>query len=248
MRRLLAIAIVMVAVRGHADTLGQVKAAVGRLRAAAPVRATYTLQQAVDAKGKFANRNTERTAAVEVAHDAGGVSITIPKTMLDNASREARGRTAAETPARDAIGSVRTLTVLEAIDFRDPLLDILENSVVTEEKRVAYRGHPARLLVLKVTEPPRDKNGGASITIGSSETKDRMNLWIGDDDLPLAADRVQETTGGFLFIKGTVKTSSAYTFGHTADRIFVTRLESNDSGSGMGQKVQRRAVQTLALH
>lgn len=247
MKRHLAVGILLVAVQAEADTLADVRAAVARLRATTPVKAVYTLQQVVLAKGKFANRNTQRTSSVEITHDATGLTFNLAKPMLDDLSREARSRKGGEQPARDAIGSIRTLSVLEAIDFRDALLDILENSVVTEEKRVAWHGRQVRLLVLKVSEPPRDRNGGTTITIGSSSTKDRMNLWIGDDDLPLAANRVQETTAGILFINGTMKGTSAYTFGYSADRIFIARLESKDDGSGMGQHVARNAVQTVAL-
>jgi len=246
MRRLFAAICVLVTVRAGADTLSDVRNAVGQLSAKQPIRATFATDQLVKSAGKFANENTSRSVTAEVAHDAAGVSITIPQTLLDKVSRAANATKASESPQQHLIGAIRTIDVVEALDYRDSLLLLLRNATVTQEKRVVFRGQPARLLTLKLNTEAEKEPG--SIRIGSSKTDDQMTLWVADDNLPVAADRVIKTAGGFLFIKGTFTGHSNYTFHHVADRLLLARLETNDSGSGMGQNVEKTAVQTLTVH
>jgi len=80
------------------------------------------------------------------------------------------------------------------------------------------------------------------------KSEDRITLWVGDDNLPLAAERTQKSTGGVMFLHATYVGHMSYTFGHTADRLILARLEATDSGSGMGQNVDKTSVQTLTLH
>ena len=219
-----------------ADTLGDVRAAVGRLGARQPVRGTFAVEQSVKAAGKFSNENTARSVSLEVLHDGAGVSITIPQALVAARSDAARG----------AIGSIRSLAVVEALDFRETLLEMMEHATITAEKRVAHGGRPARLLVLKLQ--PRPKKESGSIRIGSVNSEEQLSLWVGDDNLPLAAERVQKTTAGFLIFHGSTEGRTSYTFAHTPDRLLVARMEASESGAGMGQKIDVKSVQTLTLH
>jgi hypothetical protein len=244
MKRLLGVVCALVAMRGGADTLFDVKATVNRLSAKTPIRATYVLQRNVKTAGRFANDNSVRTVTVEVTHDATGITIAIPQQLLDKASQESH--TLADNPAQSAIDSISPTSVIEAIDFRDRFISMLEGSTVTEEKRVVFRGRPARELVLKLNPVMRKSKN--SVEIGSSKTDQTLNLWVGDDNLPIAAERKEKTTAGFMMIKATHEGRTSYTFAHTADRFFLARVETNGSGSGLGQNIQESSVQTVALH
>jgi len=247
MKRLMGILCVLVALPADADTIGDLKSAVNRLEAKQPVRATYATELAVKTAGRFANEKTERNVSVEVVQDASGVSITIPQALIDKASQEAHSRSGEwDNAARNAIASISSINVVEALDFSDSLMGMLNYGAVIEEMRVAFRGRTARLLVLKLSQPPRTKNG---IQIGSVKVdQDRLNVWVGDDNLPLAAERIQKTTGGFMIFHADSASRTSYTFAHTADRLILTRLETSVSGSGMGQNVDTSSVQTMTLH
>jgi hypothetical protein len=235
MTRLLAI--LLLAFPASASTLDDVRAALRHLDAKQPVRATLTIDEQVKAAGKYANNSAKRLATADVGHDASGVSITIPQTLLEEARKS--------SPAQDAIGSIRTVSVIEALNFRDALLKLLEGATVTEEKRVVLGGTPARLLVLKLN--PRPRREGNSIQIGSVKNDERLSLWIGDDHIPLAGERHQNTTAGFMFIKGTFAGHTRYTFSRVHDRLVLARMESREGGSGIGQKFDRQSVQTITV-
>jgi hypothetical protein len=242
MKRLIGMMCALVALRAGADTLGDLRVAVGRLSAKTPVRATFAARQFSKESGRFANENVQRSVSAEVAHDAAGVSITVPQTLLDEVSR-ARNR--GDASAQNLIGLIGTVAIVDALNFRDSLLAMLDHAVVMREERAPYLGKPARHLLLKL-QPPAKKSG--SFEIGTVKTDDELSLWIGDDSLPLAAERTQESTAGFMFFHGTYSGRTSYTFAHTANRLVLARIETSGNGSGMGQNVKTTDVQTLTLH
>ncbi|HEV7920811.1 MAG TPA: hypothetical protein VGR02_08490 [Thermoanaerobaculia bacterium] len=242
MRPLGVILCALVALQAGADTLADLRAAVGRLGAKQAVRATLAVDVAMKAAGKFSNQNMARTLSLEVAHDAAGISLTIPQTLLDRRAGGGRGNKAVQ-----AIGSIQPLEVVEAIDYRETLLALIEGATVLSEKRAPHNGRPVRLLVLKL-KPRPEKNDDGTITIGSSKTEEQLSLWLGDDNVPLAGEWSHKTTAGFLFIRGTTEGRTSYTFAHTPDRLIIARMESTESGSGMGQKFDVTSLQTLTLH
>jgi hypothetical protein len=235
MRQLVTLLFVLAAIDLSADTLTDVKAAVGRLSAKQPVRATFTTEALVKASGRFANDNTKRKASVEVAHDPSGVTISIPSAMLERAEKQ----------GQDLIGSIRTIPIVDALDFRRRMLELLEYANLIEEKPSTFAGKPARLLVLKLTPPPKKESN--SIRIGSVKSEERMSLWIGPDSLPLAAERNEKSSAGIMMFRASGVSRTKYTFATTDDRLILAREESEDSGSALGQNVQRNGVQTLTL-
>jgi hypothetical protein len=244
MRKLLGVVCVLVAASATADTLFEVKAAVNRLTAKTPVRATFTSQQNVKTAGKWSNNTMVRSLSVEAAHDANGITFTIPQTLLDQATHEVATR-AAETPAQTAIRGMNPSNVVEALDFRNELLRLLDGATVAAEKRAVFRGKATRLLTLKLAPPKKEKD---TITIGEGKSERTLNLWIGDDNVPLAGDQSDKTTAGFLMFHATTESKTSYSFAHVADRLVLARLETNSSGAGMGQKFDEATVQTLTLH
>jgi hypothetical protein len=50
-----------------------------------------------------------------------------------------------------------------------------------------------------------------------------------------------------MFLHATYVGRTSYTFAHTTGRLIVVRLETSDSGAGMGQNVEKTDVQTLTL-
>lgn len=246
MNRLFGVVLVLATLRLDADTLGDVKAALKGLTAKHPVHATLAIEQSVKTAGRFANNQTARVATAKVSHDRSGVSILIPQSMLDSASQEQRSPSGGDGSAQDAIGSIRTLKVVEAINFRDSLLSMLDNASVVEEKAVSFRGHPARLVVLRLRPP--DTKASTKIQIGSEKTDDRLSLWVGDQNMPLAAERIQKKSTGFMFLQASYSGRTSYTFMHTHDRLVLSRMEVTEGGSGAGQKVEKKSVHTLTLH
>lgn len=234
-----------IAVASTASTLDQVRSALGPLDASEPVTATMTIEQKVKSEGRYANASTARAATVEIRHDDAGIAITIPQSLIDKARQKRWSKDVGENVGQDSIGAVRTLSVVEALNFRDALLAMLDGATLVSEKPATYGGRAARLLVLKLAaEAHKPAN---SIQLGSVKKDDVLTLWIGADNLPLAGERAEKTIGGFMFIHGTYESHYSYVFTHAHRRLLLTRLEVTDGGSGMGQNVSKKSVESLVL-
>lgn len=229
-----------------ADTLSNVKSALAKLTATQTVRATYSARNEVKSAGKFDNSQSARDTAFEIVQDAAGVHVTIPAALVKRAGAEAKALDSKDTSARSAVGGIQPLEIVDAIDFRDSLLGLLAIGKVTEEKSGAFNGRTVRLLVLKLTQPER-KSGGEVRLGKSSREEDRLTLWLGDDDVPLGAERVTKTKGGFLIFRYESSSKVTHVFGRRGDRFYLARSEETGAASGMGQKIDSKAVMTLTV-
>lgn len=244
---ILLVALALTTGSASADTLANVKTALGRLTATQPVRATYAARDEMKSSGRFDNNQSERDAAFEVGHDGRRVTVTIPDTLVARAGIEAKAAGAREQPARSAIRAVRPLDIVEALDFRDPLLGLLAVGKVLEEKRGIWSGRSARILVLKLTQPEIRSSG--EVRLGkSTREEDRLTLWLGDEDIPFAAERYTRTKGGFLVFRFEAVNRIQYTFARLGDRILLTRREESGAVSGIGQNIDTTSVTTLTVH
>ena len=229
-----------------ADTLSEVKAALGRLGGTTPVSATYSVQSKVKSAGKFGNIESPVSVTAEVSHDANGLTVRIAQPLVKKATAETLAP-AGDGDARSAVAAIGSLHIADALDFRDPLLGLLSIGTVTEEKRVLWNGRQARMLSLKMTEP--EKKSGREIRIGKVTTEeDRMNVWVGDDAIPLAAERIRRSKGGFLMFKGETSTKTSYVFARAGDRLVMAKREEVGGGNVMGQKIDEHSVTTVAVH
>lgn len=229
-----------------ADTLANVKTALARLNANQPIRATYSARTELKSAGKFDNSQSARDTAFEVTQDAGGVHVTIPQTLVAKAAEESKVLGTKEHAARSAISGIAPLAIVDALDYRNTLVGLLAIGKVVEEKRGAFDGRPVRLLVLKLTEPERKSSG--EVRLGkSSREEDRLTLWLSDDDVPLGAERVMKTKGGFLIFRYESTSKETFVFGRRADRLYLARSEETGAASGMGQKIDSKSVMTLTV-
>jgi hypothetical protein len=226
----------------HGDSLGDLRSAVSRLNARQPVRATYAVDSTTKTSGKLANQTSVRTVTAEVSQDGRGVTITIPQELVEKATRG---------PDRDdslnSMDGIRSSSVIEALDYRAPLLELLQYAKVVEERRVAFRGAQVRRLVLELDIPQTEKKN--QISLGSSKVaEDRLAVWIGDDHYPLAAERARKTSGGFMMIRTNMTTRTSLTFVRAGDRLVLARRETASDGSMMGTKIDESSVQTVTVH
>lgn len=248
MPRALLVITLLLSLPASADTLAEVRAALAPLGGTAPIRATVAVERVRKAEGRFANQTTNAAISFEALSDPGGLHITFPPAILSRAQQETREHeTDPKKPesVRSAIADVDASSVADMLDFRASLLHLLAIGQTLSETRVTYRGALARLLVLKLT--PKLTNEATSI-FHVRFSEDRLNLWIGADGMPLAAERLQKGSAGFLFLRGEMNSRQAWAFARVADRLVLTRSEWSFRGSGFGQSSEGKTVQTLVLH
>ena len=134
------------------------------------------------------------------------------------------------------------LPIAERLDFGRILLGMLGRAAVVSEKRLVYEGRPARLLTLKLnTRVPKSPIGHVELL------EDSMNVWIGDDNIPLAAQRTERYTGGILFIKAVGTQANRWAFTHKDDRLVATRTETKNTSSGFGENRDETEIVTVQV-
>lgn len=227
---------VAVALPLHADTLADVRAAVTALHGAQPIHATAELHRTEKEEGRFSNDVFTGAATVDVGLDSEGVHITFAPAVVEQFLREQREHTGnpkkVDATSRTA-GHVSPLWVLEHLNAADTFLGLLRYAKLRSESRVAWQNRPARLLTFRIDEPePEGMRGIANLDIKEHTLK----VWLGDDNVPLAAERVQEGTARVLLFHGSVKTVDSWSFARVADHLVVTRHDSSHNGDILGQK------------
>jgi hypothetical protein len=225
-----------------ADTLADVKTALGKLTARSPLRVTWSYEENDSTNGKFANDKSARRISVEASQDAQSFRVEIPRALIEKAGEEAR---ASHSETRRALSSVSAIGIAEDIDFADSFTGMLNNGTLTAEKKVLWNGAPARLLVLQLKEPKPEHE----ISIGKVKfTENRLSVWIGADDVPLAAEHVRKASAGFLMFHGDSSEKKSWQFTRRDDHFIIARYETWTSFSGLGQQGQGHSIVTVAVH
>jgi hypothetical protein len=247
MRRLAAPALLFLSLTARADVLTDMRAAISQLHATKPIHVSIDVQRSRKNEGRFANQQFTGSASLDVIEDDAGLHIIFPRAVLERADRESREHTAdprKQTPTRAAVNDTQATEIADAVDFAGPFLRLLETATKVSETRGTRDGRPVRVVVLKIT--PKLLPEATSI-FSVKFTQDQMTIWLGDDNIPIAAERVQRGTAGFMFIKGSMNNRSTWTFAHVGDRLVVLRDDSAYAGSGFGQKGEGRSVQVVTV-
>lgn len=247
MRRFAALALLFVPLTIHADVITDMRVAVSQLHATKPIHVSVDVQQSRKSEGRFANQQFTGTASLDVIEDDAGLHITFPRAILERADRESREHTTdprKQTPTRAAVNDTEATEIADAVNFSGPFLRLMDTAKKVTESRGTRDGRPIRIVVLKLTPklPPE-----ATSIFSVKFTEDRMTVWLGDDNIPVAAERIQRGTAGFMFIKGSMTNRSTWIFAHVGDRLVVLRDDSAYAGSGFGQKGEGRNVQIVTV-
>jgi hypothetical protein len=229
-----------------ADPLGDVRAAVGKLTAREPIRATYEYQRSVANEGKFGDDRFSGKAIVELEGNANGYHIAFARPLLDQVEREKVARVknpSQQTPTANALREIEPVDTADAIDFAPTLLRLLDGSKLVSDAQGTWQGRPARVMVVRV--PDRlDKEDAARTKIAEN----KLTLWLGSDLVPLAAEHQFNAKFSFLIFRGEVKEKKSWHLARVSDRLVRTRFESHQNSSGMGQKGNEVVIATLRVH
>jgi hypothetical protein len=229
-----------------ADTLSDLKVAVSALHGTHPVEASVEMQRTRKSTGRFVNQESVGSATINISSDPEGLRISVPKALLDRAGRETREHqvdTKRPASTRDTLDDLDAVALAENVDFSDAFLRLVALGSPVSEKRVTFQGKPARMMVMKVTEPTRE----ATTMFHVNFSDDRLTIWVGDNNLPVAAERQQKGSAGFLFIRGEMSSRHLWNFSRRDDRLIVLRYEMTFLGSGFGQRGEGKTVETITL-
>jgi len=244
MNRLL-LAALAVALPLHADTLSDLKAAVGALRGTQPIRAAAELRRTEKEEGRFNNEAFTGSVALEVALAADGAHLNFAPAVVEQFAREQREETAnpKKVPASSRVAErLGPLWVLEHLNAADTFLGMLRYAKLKSESRVTAQGRPARLLVFQVDAPVRDIKGG-----GLEMKEHTLRVWVGDDNLPFSTDEVQDGSVRVLLFHGSMWLHDTWTFGKSGDHLVMLRHEATHKADLFGQKSDGTGVETVVV-
>ena len=229
-----------------ADPVNDVRAALARLTAVEPIRATYELQQSVANEGKFGNDKYAGKATVELEGDGSGFRVIIPRPLLEQVEREQQAHAKSakqQTPTVSALREIEPVDTSDAIDFAPTLLRLLDGAKLVSDAQSTWQGHPARALVLRVADR-LDEDDSNKVKI----SENRLTLWLGPDLIPLGAEHIVNAKFSFLIFKGEQKQKKSWYLSHVADRLVRVRHELTRTSSGMGQKGNESVVALVHVH
>jgi hypothetical protein len=231
----------------HADTLAEVRAAVTALKGAQPIRATAELKRTDKEAGRFSNDSFTGAATVDIGLDGDGVHISFSPAVVEQFVREQREHTAnpkvVDATSRTA-GHVGPLWVLEHLNAADTFLGMLRYAKLQSETRAAWQSRPARLLLFRIEEPAPEGMKG----IGSVEVKQhQLKVWIGEDNLPLAAERERDGTARIFFFHGSIKSRDSWSFARVADHLVIVRHATSHNADMLGQKSDGQSSDLLTV-
>jgi hypothetical protein len=228
------------------DTLSDLKAQLHRLNGRDLVKASVAFE--------FSNRHgtakkpvvEEGQATLLVEDGPEGLRLFWSREQIETADRELRDQTQdpdKTTPTRRAMELLSTTVLSDYFDGAGGLLRTLAQAQLVEEKSATWQGHPARLLVFKLT--PRISEQDRKYI---KELEATAKVWIGVEGIPLAAESWVRTKGRVILVIG-FEFSEKEEFGFTrsGNRLIVTRHIKESSGSGSGERGQQKTVADLTL-
>ena len=229
-----------------AEPLTDVRAALAKLTAREPIRATYEVQRSVVSEGRFDNDKVNGKAVVELEGGGGDFRVVLPKTTLDQVSRELQARSQnveLSTPTVSALSQLDPVETSNAIDYAPVLARMLHGARVVSDAQSTFQGKPARAVVLRL-EDRIEKEDAGKVKV----SENRLTLWLGPENVPVGAEHVMNVKFSVIIFKGESKQKKSWYFTQIADRLVRVRHESTESNSGMGQKANESVVATVRVH
>ena len=229
----------------HADGLSDLKAALARLQAQTPLKAT--LDVTTDEKQGDGADAVEKLgqASVGLEDGARGMQVFYAKDVLarlDAESRRLARDPKAKTPTAWALARLASAEVLHMVSAANELDRRLEESVFKAEKADTWGGRPARLLTftMPLTKLPEQQRKYVK------EFDSTLSIWIGADGTPLASATHTLPKGrAFVVVSFEALDEDSLTYGVMGDRLMALHSESHTNSSGAGEHGEERIVRTL---
>ena len=245
LRPLLVAAALLAVSAAHADGLADLKAALARLQAQTPLKATLDVKTS-QRQGEGAEAAEKQgQASVALEDGARGLQVLYAKetvSRMESESRQLARDPKARTPTVWALGKLDSSEVMPMASATGQILRGLDEYVFRAEKAEPWNGRPARLLTFSV---PLDKLPEQQRKY-VKEFDSSVSLWIAADGTPLACEMHTRLKGrAFVVVSFEATDDRSFTYGVVGDRLLTLRSESHSSSSGAGERGEERVVKTL---
>ena len=229
----------------HADSLGDLRAALQKLQGHEPIKARVEVSiTSLNGEGKK-QKSKQSHGTVLLEEGPGGLRLGWTAEQMEAARAESRRKKAdpeASTPNLDSLRALNAEDASEMLGAGPALLLKVSQAKLLEERPEAFGGKPARLLHLQL-EPAL-----------SAETRDvmkkyeqRLKVWLDADGTPLGYEESVEFKGSKFLISfgGTAKESTSLR--KMGGRLLADRTTKESTGSGMGMSSSSKTVVALTV-
>ena len=227
--------ILLVALPLSADALGDLKAALLRLKGSDPIAATAEVQTWSKGSGKEAKPKQGKTST-RIEQGPQGLRLGWTGEQVAQALEARRKKTG---DASDPLSAPEAWRILNAAE--DLLLE-LEKAKVKAETVEPWHDQPARKLVLGL-----DLDLDAESKEHLKQADRTATIWLATDGTPYAEVIQMDMKGRVLLISFKVHETTRREFRHIGNRLVVVREEKEQRAAGMGQGGESRTVLTVTL-
>jgi hypothetical protein len=228
-----------------AGSLDDLRVTLQRLQGTEPVKATVDhsfWRQTMDDKKPTVSQGR---ASAHLEDSPQGLKVSWARPTLQQATRELASQERdpdRSTPTRTALRNLDPLEAAESLNHAEALLRDLAQAQVQEEKPEPWQGHPAKVLVLRLT--PKVPESQRKYL---KDLKAEGRVWIGPDGVPLAFSSNLAYKGSRLFITFEGGSSQDLQFAKVGSRLVVTRATSEDRTAGFGASSTTKKTTTVTI-
>ena len=246
MRRFALALTVAVAPLAHADGLADFKAALARLQAQTPLKATLDVKT-TQRQGEGADAQEKQgQASIALEDGARGLQVLYARDTLarmDAESRQLARDPKAKTPTVLALGKLDSGEIVTMASATASLLRGLEENVFKAEKPDTWNGKPARLLTFSVPVEKLPEQQRKYV----KQFDSTVSIWIAADGTPLASETHTSVKGrAFVVVSFEALDDRSCTYAVVGDRLMTLRSETHTSSTGAGERGEERVVKTLS--
>ena len=238
-------AALLLPVAARADGLADLRAALARLQAQTPLKASLEVRT-MERRGEGADA-TDRQGQVSVALEDGarGLQVLYAKEVLARMDAEARQLVRdpkARTPTVWALDKLDSGDIVPMASAAQALARSVDEAVFKAEKADNYGGKPARLLTFSVPLTKLSEQQRKYV----KDFDSTLSLWIGADGTPLASESHTRLKGrAFVVISFEAVDDTVATYAVLGDRLLTLHSENHSISSGAGEKGEQRVTRTL---
>ena len=225
------------------DPLTDLRTTLAGLHATTPVRGSFDVT--TTSKSDEDEPTEMGKAIVGFEANGDGLRVLYSKSALATANAESRANNIdpeKQSPTRTALNQFRSLHLAELVDAAASLAVSLEEAQFVSQKQVSFRGRPTRLITLKITPKfsKREKKHMKKFDM-------TMSVWVGDDGVPLAAERTTSWKASILLLSIERDEKQSWQYTRAADRLVTTRFEERAKSKGLGQNRDSSVTEVLTL-
>lgn len=226
-----------------ANGLDDLKAALGALQGAGALRGTYDIKESRTDLDVKPPKPESGSAMAQVEDDAGGLAIRWDQALVKRVVDEsfAAKDKKKKLGASQMLGQISAERVSKAVNYAPNLIQTLANAQIRGERMDAWNGKPARMIEVNINVPGPD-DGKVSMKENSHIAK----IWLGGDNLPLAASVSHAVKGSFMvFLSFEQNSKEEMTFSVVNNRLVLLKSEDAGKVKGPGTDTEYRRVSTF---